>query len=111
MALTIFNSKLKGSTLLEALTALAIISTLVGASFSIYNQTISSHHSALSTKALLMKNTIEFETLNKDFISKEINVVVEPYGHSNELLLKRVEFLHQNGKVLYHYNYLIPNKP
>lgn len=96
----------KGATLLESLTALAIVTSVMGAAFTLYTQTISSQPHALRTKAMLIQNQFE-QSLKNPAVEVEqndpgllIETTHEPVRHSTQLYEHHLVIKTKKGKII-----------
>jgi len=109
---------LKGATLIESLTALAIVTTVMGAAFTLYEKTMSNQQQVMKTKAKLLQVNAEnqlyqgstFTDLSDDAVKVEIEE--ENYKQQPDVKWIKINFSTKNGKKIMQKNYLeyIPAK-
>lgn len=110
-----FKIRLKGATLIESLTALAIITAVMGAVFSLYTKTIGNQKQTLKTRAKLIQNEFEQNLLSETDLPNEfltVNTEIENYNNLNEIKLITLIINDKSGKPVLEKKYLkyVPNK-
>jgi len=104
--------KIRGATLIESLTALAIVCTVMGAAFTLYEKTASKQQQLMKTRARLVQAEIEqylkngqvIPDLSNDFIT--VNVETENYRQQSDVQHYTVTFSTKQGKMIMEKNYL-----
>lgn len=104
--------KFKGSTLIESLTALAIITAVMGSAFTVYNQTVSKQSNVMKVRAKFEQLVFEQNMLtgkNSNDLSNEfMNIETEELNYKNMSDVKQFVLTIKNkqGKLLLRKNYL-----
>jgi hypothetical protein len=101
--------QLRGSTLIESLTALAIVTTVMGAAFTLYNQTIANQAQVLKTRAAYIQNQFEQnpfseEDLSNDFLT--VTTQIENYQNIPDVKHITLTIANKQGKKIFEKQYL-----
>ena len=106
------SKRLCGATLVEALTALTIITTVMGAAFTVYTQTVSNQRPVLKARARLMQNAFEQQILQNsmgdDLSDEYITAEVQTSAYKGMAGIKHIvlRLTDKTGKLLSEKNYL-----
>lgn len=106
------QQKIKGATLLESLTALAIVTSVFIAAFTVYNQTVIHQSMVAKTRALVKQTEVErlfpLQNDNLDLTSDffHIDVQHEPYKQSNDLKHYTLTISSKDGKIVKEKHYI-----
>lgn len=104
--------KLNGSTLIESLTALAIVTAVMGSAFTIYNQTVSKQSNVMKLRAKFVQSSFEQQLLNgkisEDLSDEYTTVETEETNYKNLSDIKQYTLTIKNkqGKIMIKKNYL-----
>lgn len=104
---------IKGATLIESLTALAIVTTVMGAAFTLYDKTVSRQQMVMKTRAKCIQT--EFESVlfsgntPADMSNDMVNVEVTtgPYQNDPETIHYNLLIQDKQGKIIMEKNYLV----
>jgi Tfp pilus assembly protein PilE len=113
------TKRVKGATLIESLTALAIVTTVMGAAFTLYEKTVSTQQQVMKTKAKLLQVNAEHQLYQTGRITDlsdeaiKVDITEEPYQQQTDMKQVNITFSTRNGKLIMQKNYLryIPAKP
>ncbi|HYG52485.1 MAG TPA: hypothetical protein VD905_16350 [Flavobacteriales bacterium] len=103
------NKTMRGATLIESLTALAIVTAVMGAAFTLYNQTIARQAQVLKTRAVFIQNQFEQNQLNEEDLSNEfLTITTEATNYNNMDDIKHITLTISNkqGKKITERHYL-----
>jgi hypothetical protein len=101
--------KIKGATLIESITALLIITSVMGAAFTLYTKTSGSQKQVLKTRAKMIQHAFENNILtNDDFTNEFLNVITarENYKGLNEIKQVTLTMNDRSGKKILEKKYL-----
>ncbi len=106
------REKIKGSTLIESLTALAIVTAVMGSAFTVYNQTVSKQSHVMKVRAKFIQTAFEqnvlTEKISEDLSDEFTTVETEEIDYKNLSDVKQYTLIIKNkaGKQLLKKNYL-----
>ena len=95
----VINKKINAATLLESLAALAIISTVFGCAFTLYNQTISNSNQIIQTQIYLLEN----DNNNENDQLTENNIILSnetQYFNNENNLMVRIKSYKKASKII-----------
>lgn len=110
MAMNHTYKKVRGATLIESLTALTLVSVVMGSAFTLYEKTVSSEKQLLRTRAKCLQMAAENMLTHAETIGELSNdlitVNVEEENYSAHVKRITCTYATKQGKIIMKKNYL-----